>query len=501
MPGERPRWLLALAAFAALIAIPLLGWLLLRPTPRERPAPPPPPPTVPRAPTPEEPSDDGLRLLSGIVQDADHAPISGATISIQGSRLHTVSLGTGRYQLEGVPLEAVTIEVESVGYERWTQSLPPGEPGTRETLTITLEPARGPSGIVLDPDGRPAKDAVVTCSDAADPGLAATTDDEGHFTLSTDANDCKAVARHPDFDDSTEVVLRPGEANRLRLGQPASIEGRVLDEDGHPIHPYHLAIESFTPATPGDHVGKRGTGQDIDTDDGTFLLPSLQAGTYILVASATGRPPVRTDPIPVAGGEQVRGIRIDLPTGGTLQGCVRDATSGAPIPGARVRLDALTLTGATGVTPQITDDDGNYQLIGIPDGPYSVAVSARGYVARILPGRERRGASEVVQDLELTPTGEDGPAVEYNGIGAMLAKTSDGLMIGEIVKGGPAEEEGLLKRDRILMIDGRDTRDFALAQAVQLLRGPPGSRVSIRIAREGEAPRDVVITRRAFRRD
>jgi hypothetical protein len=53
-------------------------------------------------------------------------------------------------------------------------------------------------GVVLDPDGHPAKKATVGCEDH-DPPLVATTDDDGRFELAAAAAGCLAVARHPEL--------------------------------------------------------------------------------------------------------------------------------------------------------------------------------------------------------------------------------------------------------------------------------------------------------------
>ena len=60
----------------------------------------------------------------------------------------------------------------------------------------------------------------------------------------------------------------------------------------------------------------------------------------------------------------------------------------------------------------------------------------------------------------------------------------------------PAKEAGLLAGDKILQIDGKSTIDMTIDDAVNLIRGPKGSKVTLTIAREGlDAPKDVEITR------
>ena len=62
---------------------------------------------------------------------------------------------------------------------------------------------------------------------------------------------------------------------------------------------------------------------------------------------------------------------------------------------------------------------------------------------------------------------------------------------------GPAESAGVEKGDVILRIDGVSAEDFTVAQCVQLLRGPVGSRVTMTLRRAG-AEVEVLITRDHF---
>jgi protocatechuate 3,4-dioxygenase beta subunit len=400
--------------------------------------------------------------------------------------------------LEGVPLEPVTLVVHAEGYEEWDLDIEEGDTGDREEIAIILETARGAEGQVVDASGEPVARALVYCTDAEDdPSLGNNTDAEGRFVLPSRAVGCEAVARHPDHGDSDPTVLEPGSDNLLRLREPASISGYVVDERGSPLSGVTVAIESFVAASGRSVAGKRG--RKVRGDDrGEFELGKLQAGTYILTATANGRPPARSDEIELANGERVRGIRIELGAGATLVGRVLDADSGEPIEGARVWLDALTLTSRP--PPSTTDADGQYRLEGVPEGPFSVAAAAEGYVRRVVAGVETRGADRIERDVELTAHDGKGTVTEYSGIGATLARPPQGLMIGQVVPDGPSDEAGLQQRDLILRIDGEDTSAMTVSEAVQLLRGPSGTRVSLTIDREGAGQMDVVITRGTFTR-
>src|SRR3954447_19076084 len=77
------------------------------------------------------------------------------------------------------------------------------------------------------------------------------------------------------------------------------------------------------------------------------------------------------------------------------------------------------------------------------------------------------------------------------GIGAELSQVSSYLYVVAPVKGSPAESAGVRAGDVIEYIDNKATRDISLYDAKQLLNGPAGSEVKLRILR---APRAVTLT-------
>ena len=493
-------WKLALAVCAALLAIPLVAILWLG---GDRDLPPsvavPPPLEGPTIVAVEAPEDDGLRLIDGKVVGEGGAPIGRATVLIEADpRFRTTTDASGAFRLRGVPLEELTLLAEADGHAQARVTVEAGAAGDVSEVTIALEPAAPIVGVVVDPGGEPVDRAILICLDRRDDAtLGATTDAEGRFSLAPRAEGCRATATHHDFGDASPRVLVAGRENRLVLGEPASIAGVVVDESGRAIGGYQIAVESFKSddaSRPAGVVNKR---QRVDEADGRFLLEGLRAGEYVLTANADGRPPVQSDPIQVAAGEQVRNVRIVAPLGAVLSGVVRDATSGDPVAGAVVALDSLTMTGPSS-PPSTTDEAGRYVLEGVPKGPFSVRVGKNGYLTRVEAGITTNGRGEVTRDVEIAPAEGDVRA-EYTGIGAILAPSTKGMRVGSLVKGGPAEQAGLVRNDVILRIDGEDASSFSLPEAVQRLRGPVGSRVSVLVDRDGET-QTFTITRDRFTR-
>src|SRR5919205_2195279 len=74
------------------------------------------------------------------------------------------------------------------------------------------------------------------------------------------------------------------------------------------------------------------------------------------------------------------------------------------------------------------------------------------------------------------------------GIGAELSQFASYLYVIAPVKGGPADQAGIQPGDIIEYIDGKATRDISLYDARQLLNGPPGTEVKVRVLRASTRP-------------
>src|ERR1035437_4336939 len=75
---------------------------------------------------------------------------------------------------------------------------------------------------------------------------------------------------------------------------------------------------------------------------------------------------------------------------------------------------------------------------------------------------------------------------EFGGLGIRIALRDSLLTVITPLPGTPAYRQGVLPNDRIVKIDGETTQDYTIEQAVKKLRGAPGSKVALTIAREGE---------------
>jgi len=88
----------------------------------------------------------------------------------------------------------------------------------------------------------------------------------------------------------------------------------------------------------------------------------------------------------------------------------------------------------------------------------------------------------------------------FGGLGIEITLKDDILTVVAPIDGTPAYRAGLHTGDRIVKIDGLSTKDMQLVDAVKRMRGKPGTKVTISIAREGWAePKDFDIVREQIR--
>lgn len=112
------------------------------------------------------------------------------------------------------------------------------------------------------------------------------------------------------------------------------------------------------------------------------------------------------------------------------------------------------------------------------------------------PADPNRGASLKSEDEVTKSAMLEGEIV---GIGVEVKIHDEGLMINKALRGGPAADARLQSGDIITAINGRSIRGMAMANSVDLMKGTEGSRIQLRIVRDGSRGTDVTLTRRKVR--
>jgi len=85
---------------------------------------------------------------------------------------------------------------------------------------------------------------------------------------------------------------------------------------------------------------------------------------------------------------------------------------------------------------------------------------------------------------------------DYGGVGLEIVSRDDYITVVSPIPGGPARRVGIQSGDRIVGVGGESIVGWSTQEAVQLLRGSPGSEVDVTIQRPGvDEPIDFTITR------
>jgi carboxyl-terminal processing protease len=87
-------------------------------------------------------------------------------------------------------------------------------------------------------------------------------------------------------------------------------------------------------------------------------------------------------------------------------------------------------------------------------------------------------------------------AGRFGGLGMQISEQNGIAKVISPIDGTPAARAGLEPGDEIVLIDRASTRGMALNKVVGLLRGDPGSTVTLTISRGKQAPFDVTLTRK-----
>lgn len=94
-----------------------------------------------------------------------------------------------------------------------------------------------------------------------------------------------------------------------------------------------------------------------------------------------------------------------------------------------------------------------------------------------------------IEDYRLMTTGQ------YGGIGAMIRKSDDYVIIAEPYEGMPANKAGLQAGDKIISIDGRSMKGLETDIVSDALKGPKGSSFTLEYERPNEGIKKVKINR------
>nr|BFD61167.1 S41 family peptidase [Bdellovibrio sp. CKG001]BFD64631.1 S41 family peptidase [Bdellovibrio sp. HM001]BFD68838.1 S41 family peptidase [Bdellovibrio sp. HAGR004] len=97
---------------------------------------------------------------------------------------------------------------------------------------------------------------------------------------------------------------------------------------------------------------------------------------------------------------------------------------------------------------------------------------------------------DMFKDFETETSGE------FGGLGIEISIQNGILTIISPIEDAPAWEAGIKAGDKVVGIDGTSTKGMSLVEASQMMRGKKGSKIILRVVRDGEdKPRDITVVR------
>lgn len=75
----------------------------------------------------------------------------------------------------------------------------------------------------------------------------------------------------------------------------------------------------------------------------------------------------------------------------------------------------------------------------------------------------------------------------YEGIGLVMEKKADHIVISKVFSGSPAEKSGVLQGDRIVTVDGKSVVGVSIEEVASLIKGETGTKVTLGIVRSNSS--------------
>jgi hypothetical protein len=297
--------------------------------------------------------------LAVTVLDADSGkPIAGATVSDGRRELATDAAGHAR--LRGLhPDRLVELEVGAPEHGAVHLRVP-----ARGERTVSLERGAPVSGTVVAPDGALVANATVELEGKTWRGEAKS-DGRGRWRVPALARGSYSITasseRYTEAEDITVKLdgAHPRDGVIVPVAAGGEIDGRVTDEDDHPIAGAKVRADSgsFEPLF-------------ATTDDaGRFHMQGMPLGTYQVWAATGGQASMRGTALLIEAGKVEMQLTVRA---STLSGIVVDRNG--PVADAKVTARSdLTVIEAR------TDAEGRFDLGGVPLGAYTLWAGRTGW--------------------------------------------------------------------------------------------------------------------------
>jgi len=355
-------------------------------------------------PTVQEPTEISFRMLRGetmrgVVVDDSGEPIARARVEASSYGTAQLSNGLdltddrGRFEIENLLNSDYRVTASAKGFVQNTRTNVRLDTGSIELVLGSQGSVAGTAVIASSSEPLPAFRAsarmVIPNSDALGRVAARGLFRDGEYRLEgLNAGryiiEVEADGYAPSY--SNEILVELGQTTEgieVRAVMGGIIRGRVVSSaTGEPLRGVVIRTLDNTfrsnPLTKafGNHLPRSTTNRRVQTDaEGAFELRALAAGTYQLELTHRDHSTQWVRDIKVALDEIVEPADIEMSAGATVFGTVYDR-SGAPLPGAKIHLNGLTVYPGQ---PR-ANDKGQYRLSNLPAGTWEISAQRTGLV-------------------------------------------------------------------------------------------------------------------------
>jgi len=252
-------------------------------------------------------------------------------------------------------------------------------------VEVTLEPGVEVSGRITR-GGTPVE-GVNVIPIGTDSMMPVQTGPDGTFRITDQAPGemMLAFSKREDFIQMNRAVTAPANDINIDLPPGGRVIGRVVDKTSHtPIKSFEAGI-SGTRGGGGMVMVMPPSLQSFTSDDGTFVLENVPAGTQTLTVNAPGYVQSRVPNITIENGKATENIEVSMETGVRITGHVT-GPDGSPVGSAVVRIDPMAggrmMRGGGMNDPYTaTDPSGEYTLENVEPGERSIVFSATGLIS------------------------------------------------------------------------------------------------------------------------
>jgi protocatechuate 3,4-dioxygenase beta subunit len=305
----------------------------------------------------------------------------------------------GKLRLPGLDTGTYLLRVDAAGYRPFVRKDIAVRVPETTSIEIVLDAGLSITGRVLSDDDRPLEGVTIRATFEEDQegagsmqekilfaneGVTATSDEDGRFVVRglPDVTVDLAVEKEG-YARRFVSDVEPGTSDlTVKLERTGAVSGMVLDDvSGEPVGGASINVDDGTST------------HQVTDEDGTFIVPNVTAGKFTVTVTSMEHVPAEVTDIEVRSGATTSGLEVRLKHGEVLVGRVIRRSDGLPVSKATVSVNEPVSRSAE------SDQEGRFELRGLPSGVYAVSVTSGNYSRRTMEGVPVPSATELLIEL------------------------------------------------------------------------------------------------------